>query len=298
MIGVTQTSSAQLGPGGHWRNWVGNQSFITRHKAEPGSEDELAALVREASRQNLSIRVAGSGHSFTPIVATSGLLLSLTNMQGLVSADLDRKRVVVRAGTRIGDIGRALKEIGLSLANQGDIDTQAIAGALSTGTHGTGLGLGCLSSQAVGMRLVQPDGSVFEVDADRDPETMTAAQVSIGMLGVISPITLQAVSTYNLKESLWREDFESCMERHDDLAANNRHFSFFWCPAAESRHLYCLPDVSAVSAVKRDHDVCEMKVMNLTDEPPCSNEKTFEGSVANFDARLGSGMIGPGSGGT
>jgi len=130
MIGVTQTSSAQLGPGGHWRNWVGNQSFITRHKAEPGSEDELAALVREASRQNLSIRVAGSGHSFTPIVATSGLLLSLTNMHGLVSADLDRKRVVVRAGTRIGIIGRALKEIGLSLANQGDIDTQAIAGAL------------------------------------------------------------------------------------------------------------------------------------------------------------------------
>ena len=80
------------------------------------------------------------------------LLLSLKNMQGLVSADLDRKRVVVRAGTRIGDIGRALKQIGLSLANQGDIDTQAIAVALSTGTHGTGIGLGCLSSQAVGMR--------------------------------------------------------------------------------------------------------------------------------------------------
>jgi FAD/FMN-containing dehydrogenase len=180
MTDVTQRSSAQLGPGGHWRNWVGNQSFIARHRAEPGSEDELAALVREASRQGLSIRVAGSGHSFTPIVATSGLLLSFRNMQGLVSADLDRKRVVVRAGTTIGDIGRALKEIGLSLANQGDIDTQAIAGALSTGTHGTGIDLGCLSSQAVGMRLVQADGSVFDVEADRDPETMAAAQVSIG----------------------------------------------------------------------------------------------------------------------
>jgi FAD/FMN-containing dehydrogenase len=105
---------------------------------------------------------------------------------------------------------------------------------------------------------------------------MAAAQVSIGTLGVISTITLQAVSAYNLKENLWREDFDSCMERHDDLATNNRHFSFFWCPVAESRRLYCLPDVSAVSAVKREHDVCEMKVMNLTDEPPTSNEKTFE----------------------
>src|SRR5271157_692112 len=226
MIGVTQRSSAQLGPGGHWRNWVGNQSFIARHKAEPGSEDELAALVREASRQNLSIRVAGSGHSFTPVVATSGLLLSLTNMQGLASADPDRKRVVVRAGTRIGDIGRALKEIGLSLANQGDIDTQAIAGALSTGTHGTGISLGCLSSQAVGMRLVLADGAILDVDGDADSETMAAAQV------------------------------EACMEQHDELAANNRHFGFFWCPVAESRHLYCLPDLASVSPTQREHDVC------------------------------------------
>jgi FAD/FMN-containing dehydrogenase len=276
-------SSAQLGPGGHWRNWVGNQSFIARHKAEPDSEDELVALVHEAWRQKLPIRVAGSGHSFTPVVVTSGLLLSLKNTQGLVSADLDRKRVIVRAGTRIGDIGRALKRIGLSLANQGDIDTQAIAGALSTGTHGTGIGLGCLSSQAVGMRLVQPDGSVLEIDGDRDSETMAAAQVSIGMLGVISTVTLQAISAYNLKETLWREDFDSCMERHDELATNNRHFSFFWCPVAESRHLYCPPDVAAVSKIKREHEVCEMKVMNVTDERPYSNEESFERVAYNSE---------------
>jgi FAD-linked oxidoreductase len=275
-MNVTETSPTRLGEGGHWRNWVGNQSFVARHKAAPGSEDELAAVVHEASRQNLPIRVAGSGHSFTPIVATSGLLLSLKNMQGLVSADIDRKRVIVRAGAKIGDIGRALKQIGLSLANQGDIDTQAIAGALSTGTHGTGMSLGCLSSQAVGMRLVQPDGSILSVDADDDPETMAAAQVSVGTLGVISTITLQTLPAYNLKEKLWRDDFESCMEQHDELAKKNRHFSFFWRPVPESRHLYCLPDLSAVSSVKREHDVCEMKVMNVTDEAPYVDEKTFE----------------------
>src|ERR1700728_5173402 len=183
MTDVTPRSLAKLGPGGHWRNWVGNQSFVARHKAEPGSEDELVALVHAPSQRNLPVRVAGSGHSFTPVVATSGLLISLKTMQGLVSADLERKRVVVRSGTRIGDIGRALKQIGLSLANQGDIDTQAIAGALSTGTHGPGIGLGCLSSQAVGMRLVQGDGSMLSIEADTDAETMAAAQVSIGMLG-------------------------------------------------------------------------------------------------------------------
>src|SRR6202451_433637 len=109
MTDMTQKSSAQLGPGGHWRNWVGNQSFIARHMAEPGSEDELAALGGKACRQNLPAPVAGPGHSFRPLGATSGLFLSFENMQGLVSAGLDRKRVGGRAGTRIGDIGRALK---------------------------------------------------------------------------------------------------------------------------------------------------------------------------------------------
>jgi FAD/FMN-containing dehydrogenase len=270
------TAKVQLGAGGHWRNWVGNQSFIARHKGEPRSEDELAALVHEATRQNLGVRVAGSGHSFTPVVATSGLLLSLSQMQGVIGVDRERKRVTVRAGTRIGDVGRALKPLGLSLRNQGDIDSQAIAGAVSTGTHGTGVALGNMSSQAAGMRLVQADGSALDVDGDSDPEMIAAAQVSVGMLGVISQITLQTVDAYNLKEKLWRDDFDACMEKHDELAANNRHFSFFWCPVPQSRHLYCLPDVSAVSPTKRETDVCEMKVMNVTDEPPFANEETFE----------------------
>ena len=191
MNSTRQAPSVHLGAGGPWRNWVGNQAFVARHRNEPASEDELVALVREAARQNLSVRVAGSGHSFTPVVATSGLLLSLKNMHGVVAADLARKRVTVRAGTRIGDIGRALKDMGLSLANQGDIDTQAIAGALSTGTHGTGITLGCLSTQAVGMRLVQADGAILDLDIGADPETMAAAQVAIGMLGVMSTVTLR-----------------------------------------------------------------------------------------------------------
>ena len=82
MTDVTQLSAVRLPPGGHWRNWVGNQSFVARHKAEPSSEDELASLIGEASRQNLTIRVAGSGHSFTPVVATSGVLLSLRTCKG------------------------------------------------------------------------------------------------------------------------------------------------------------------------------------------------------------------------
>ena len=265
-----------LGAGGHWRNWVGNQAFIARHRASPSSEHELAALVAAAAQRGLGVRAAGSGHSFTPVVATSGLLLSLENLRGVLAFDHARKRVTVAAGTPIGEVGRALKAAGLSLANQGDIDTQALAGALSTGTHGTGARLASLSSQAVGMRLVQPGGGILDVDLETDRALMLAAQVSLGLLGVISAVTLQVMDAYNLKETLWRDDFEGCMEAHDDLAASNRHFGFFWCPVPESRHLYCLADTEPVSRTPRTADVCEMKVMNITEEAPYVSADGFE----------------------
>ncbi|WP_018235057.1 D-arabinono-1,4-lactone oxidase [Ensifer sp. BR816] len=256
-----------LQAGGHWRNWVGNQSCIVRHRGAPESEAALAEMVREATSAGLNVRCAGSGHSFTPVALTSGLHLTLSGMQGVTHIDQARKRVSVSAGTTINQLGKALKSNGLSLINQGDIDSQALAGALTTGTHGTGAALGNMASQIVGMRLVQPDGSILVVD-ETTPDLLEAARVSVGMLGVISEITLQVMDSYNLHEKLWRCDFDECMEQHDELAAKHRHFGFFWCPVPESRHCYCLPDTSSASTTEKTADVCEMKVIDITDQPP------------------------------
>ncbi len=262
-----------LQAGGHWRNWVGNQSCIVRHRGAPESEAELAEMVREATAQGLNVRCAGSGHSFTPVALTSGLQLTLSSMQGVVNIDSTRKRVAVKAGTTINQLGKVLKENGLSLINQGDIDSQALAGALTTGTHGTGARLGNMASQIVGMRLVQPDGSILVVD-ETTPDLLEAARVSVGMLGVISEITLQAMENYNLHEKLWRCTFDEMIEQHDELAAKHRHFGFFWCPVPESRHCYCLPDTASVSTTDKTSDVCEMKVIDITEEAPM--ERGFE----------------------
>lgn len=262
-----------LQSGGHWRNWVGNQSCIVRQRGAPESEAALVEMVREATSQGLNVRCAGSGHSFTPVALTSGLHLTLSNMQGVVNIDQARKRVAVKAGTTINQLGKVLKSNGLSLINQGDIDSQALAGALTTGTHGTGATLGNMASQIVGMRLVQPDGSVLVVD-ETTPDLLEAARVSIGMLGVISEITLQAMDSYNLHEKLWRCTFDEMIEQHDELAARHRHFGFFWCPVPESRHCYCLPDTASVSTTDKTSDVCEMKVIDITDRPPM--EEGFE----------------------
>ncbi|CAM3364076.1 FAD/FMN-containing dehydrogenase [Paracoccus aminovorans] len=255
----------------HWRNWVGNQSCVRAARAAPQSEDELCTLIAGATAKGMNVRVAGSGHSFTPVALTSGLHLTLAGMTGVKHIDRERRRVTASAGTTINELVKVLKAEGLSMINQGDIDSQAIAGALTTGTHGTGATLPVLADAIVGMKLVQPDGSILVVD-ETTPDLLLAGRVSLGLLGAISEMTLQLTDSYRLRERIWREDFESAMEMHDELAAKHRHFSFFWCPYEESRHCYCLPDTAATSKSGRTTDVCEMKVMDITDEEPFEAE--------------------------
>src|SRR5207248_38142 len=118
--------------GTSWTNWVGNQSCRPAEAAAPGSEDEVCALVARAADRGLQVRAAGAGHSFTPVVATDGLLLDLRDLGRIRSIDPDRRRVVVGPATTIGEFGEPLWENGLALANQGDIIAQQIAGAIST----------------------------------------------------------------------------------------------------------------------------------------------------------------------
>ena len=146
-----------------WTNWVGNQSCLPAEHAAPASEDEVAVLVADAARRGLPVRVAGAGHSFTPVVTTDGLLLDVRSLPGIRSIDPERRRVVVGPATTIGEFGEPLWAAGLSLVNQGDIVAQQIAGAVSTATHGSGLRLGCFSAGVRRLRLVTGNGEVVEV---------------------------------------------------------------------------------------------------------------------------------------
>ncbi|VVO54810.1 L-gulono-1,4-lactone dehydrogenase [Pseudomonas fluorescens] len=255
----------------HWRNWAGNQSCVRAARGAPTTEEELCSMVNEATRNGLNVRVAGSGHSFTAVALTNGLHLTLGNIRGVRNIDFEMKRVTAAAGTTMNEFGRALKAAGLSMINQGDIDSQSLAGALTTGTHGTGVTLGNLASSIVGMKLVQPNGEILTVD-ESTPDLLHAGRVSLGVLGIVSELTLQVTDSFNLHERIWREDFESVMEKHDELAKKHRHFSFFWCPYEHSRNLYCLPDTAATSKTGRTTDVCEVKVMDITDQSPFESE--------------------------
>src|SRR5258708_19988016 len=141
-----------------WRNWSGSVSAAPERIERPATEAQLSAIVAGAKR----VRVAGAGHSFMPLCETDGVLISLTDMEGGLEVAPDRSSVWVPAGLPIGQLTAALWAEGLSLANQGDIDKQAIAGALATATHGTGRTLGALPIFAQAFPLLLADRSVVD----------------------------------------------------------------------------------------------------------------------------------------
>lgn len=266
-----------------WSNWSGLVRATPTAIETPANEIELAAVVRAAEK---GVRVAGSGHSFTPICETSGTLISLDAMQGVVSVDAAAQTATVKAGTKIHALGRPLFDAGFGLKNQGDIDRQAIAGAVSTGTHGTGPALGSLSSEVTGFRLVTAKGEVLDCSAQSNAEIWEAGRVSLGMLGVLSEITLNVRPAYRLKEHNWLMPADECWRQIGALRDAHRHFEFFWFPLSDS--------VVAKSLDETNEEVpppCDSEKMRIRGERVSSDQRLFEyGCQA---ARLFTGLSGP-----
>jgi FAD/FMN-containing dehydrogenase len=241
--------------GHHWQNWGGNQSFGYADAVVASDDDDVVQAVRTAARECRGIRVAGSGHSFTPIVHTEHTLLNIAALSGVTTADAATLRATVRAGTCLADVGAPLWDHGLSLANQGDVDAQTISGAIATGTKGSGPNFGSLSATVRGVRLVNGVGEVVTITESK-PELLCAAQVSVGMLGVFLDLTLQCVPAYKLREQNAVLPFSEVDARWDEFLAGYRHFSFWWLPTEESSAMYDLGNLP------KDH--CVVKL--LTEE--------------------------------
>jgi FAD-linked oxidoreductase len=196
----------------------------------PRNEAELVKAVQSAQGP---VRVPGSGHSFTPIAATDGTLIDISALSGIVAHDAAAQTATLQAGTKIHAIGRPLWERGLGLKNQGDIDRQSIAGALSTATHGTGITLPCIAAELTSFRLVTADGQVLTCSSSENAELFAAGRVSLGLLGVLSEVTLSVRKAYALTETNAVVPAKDVLASLGKLAAENEHFEFFWFPYAD-----------------------------------------------------------------
>ncbi len=209
-----------------WENWSGHLQCTPTEQHQPQTVDQLRALIATAEK----VRLVGSGHSFTELVPTEHTLVSLDRLTGLNGVDTMTGRATVAAGTIIHALGPLLAAEGLALANQGDIDCQALAGAVATGTHGTGASLGCIASRVTGFKMVTASGQLVSASPTENPELLSAGCVSLGTLGAFAEIEIECDSVYNLEERVWVEPIDQLLERWHDLRDGHRHFEFFVFP--------------------------------------------------------------------
>ncbi|HLI69138.1 MAG TPA: D-arabinono-1,4-lactone oxidase [Ktedonobacteraceae bacterium] len=215
---------------GRWQNWSASVKSAPKEIVRPAGLEELARLIGAYSREGRHVRVVGAGHSFTPLVYSDDVLISLDKMQGIESVDAEKDRVAVWGGTRLRKLGDDLLVKGLAQENLGDIDVQSIAGAISTGTHGTGTRFGTISTQVVGLTLVTGNGEILECSEEKNPEIFKAAQTSFGVLGIIAKVTLRVVPARRLHYRGHRERLSKVLANLERYKQENSHFEFFWFP--------------------------------------------------------------------
>jgi FAD-linked oxidoreductase len=214
--------------GGTWRNWARTVQASPARVLTPCSVDEVSAAVRGAAGEGLTVRAAGTGHSFTPLVATDGVLLRPEGLTGLLR--LGAGTATVAAGTMLHDLNLVLHGQGLALANMGDITVQTVAGAIATGTHGTGRDDASLSAQVSGLEIVLADGSVVTCNRADEPELFEAARLGLGAVGIVTAVTFDVVPSFLLHAVEDPRRLDDVLDGFDELAAANDHFEFFWFP--------------------------------------------------------------------
>lgn len=217
-----------------WVNWAGDQSCRPVETVRPADRDGLARAVVAAAEAGRRVSVAGSGHSFTEAALTDGTMIRIEALKGVLDADPASGLVRVGAGTVLADLNEELARLGLAMENLGDIDSQTIAGAISTGTHGTGAKLRNISAQVEGVELVLGDGSVRELSAATHPELLRAARVGIGALGALSAVTLRCVPAFVLDRVDTPRPREQVLDSFQESADAHDHFELFTFPYADS----------------------------------------------------------------
>ncbi|HWU63532.1 MAG TPA: D-arabinono-1,4-lactone oxidase [Ensifer sp.] len=210
-----------------WSNWSGNVRAAPSQIARPKDETELGEVIRNAPGP---VRIVGSGHSFTPLVASDGTILDLGGFSGIRDHDPARLTAVIGAGTPLGKLTHMLHDAGQGLPNMGDIDHQTIGGALGTATHGSGLGLGAYHTQLLKVRLADGRGQIREISAETQPDLLHAVGVNLGAFGAMTEVTFQNMASYRLRRRRRALALEEVLQNFDSLLRSHRSAEFFVIP--------------------------------------------------------------------
>lgn len=212
------------------KNWSSNFSFCPESIVKPTKIKEVTAILQYARKENKCIRAIGSNHSFTELVQTKNILLSLENFSGIEEINKSEDWAIIRGGTKLYVLTKLLAEQGYALPILGDIDKQTISGAISTGTHGTGITFGNISSFVLEMTLVKASGDVETINKKNNPEVFSALQLSLGCLGIIVYVKISILPFYYLHVKKYSQLLENSISRIETDITQNRNYEFFFFP--------------------------------------------------------------------
>jgi FAD-linked oxidoreductase len=211
-----------------WRNWGRSESVTPVERRRPRSVDDVVTAVRAARDLGLRVKAVGASHSFTGIAVAPGIQLDMSALDGLRS--IDGTKVTLGAGTVLHDLPALLDPHGLALENMGDIDSQTISGATSTGTHGTGAGFGGLATRITGATLVIGDGNILTVSATENAELLPAVALGLGSLGILVDVTVDCVPAFVLSAVERPESLDKVLDGWEQRVDESDHFEFYWFP--------------------------------------------------------------------
>jgi len=221
-----------------WTNWSGSLRFTPGEVAVPANEEELRSVIRKAGDRGRNVRVGGAGHSSTPLVKTKDILVSMEKFKGVVSEE--GNTLTIRSGMMLKEANETFLEHGLALENLGDVDLQALSGAIGTGTHGTGRQLRIISNHLVGGRLINGKGEIVDFSLENDRDLTLAARVALGSLGIFTRLKLRLFPAFKLHRREWCTHIEDCMVNLEKLVNSNRNFDFYWYPRSDEAKLRTL----------------------------------------------------------
>lgn len=237
--------------GAKWSNWAGNITCLADYIFYPRTEAEIVEIIHLAKAEQKRIRVVGEGHSFSPLVETNYFIVSLKYMAGVIAVDKENLLATVWAGTSINKANEALYDYGVAMINLGDIDVQSLAGATATGTHGTGIAFGNVSTEVVAFTIVTAAGEILNCSKEENTDLFFAGRVSLGVLGIITKITFNVAEAYKLEYRSFSNDFYKTLEKLEEYKTKNRNFEFYYFPYS---------------------DKLQIKESNITDKPVKNNK--------------------------
>jgi L-gulonolactone oxidase len=216
-----------------WTNWAGTETAQPVRVVTPRSVAEIVAEVAHARAHGSTVKMAGTGHSFTAISAPVDTLIRPDLFVGIVCLDRDAMTVTARAGTPLHVLNAELARLGLSLHNMGDIAEQTLAGATSTGTHGTGGSLASLSAQIEGFTLVSGNGEEVTASRSSSPELFSVGRIGLGALGILTEVTLKVEPLFALEAHEQPMPWDAALATYDELSAHHDHVDVYWFPHTE-----------------------------------------------------------------